>query len=101
MRMTSDDGDEYTINPDLFRLSNRDLIQEIISLVPREELLELNFIKENKVTVQIGFGCPTGSTVDYTRYDKVEVDEDMAQDYVSMVMDYALELAGQEGWRSD
>ena len=38
-----------------------------------------------EITIQIGTGCPTGTTKEYTKYTKVTIPEELAVDFCRMI----------------
>lgn len=38
-----------------------------------------------EITIQIGTGCPTGTTKEYTKYTEVTIPEELAVDFCRMI----------------
>ena len=58
-----------------------------------EELTEM----VNEVSIQFGAGCPSGSTVDFTKYIVINMDEEMAVDFVNEMMRHIKEMS--KNWK--
>jgi len=50
-----------------------------------------------EVSIQFGAGCPSGSTVDFTKYIVINMDEEMAVDFVNEMMRLIKEMS--KNWK--
>ena len=52
-----------------------------------------------KITIQIGTGCPTGTTKQHTKYTEVRIPEELVVDFCNNIHDYVHEQAEADHWQ--
>jgi hypothetical protein len=53
-----------------------------------------------KVRMNIGASCPTGTTQDWSDKITIEIDDSLAQDFVSNIIQYALDESRADHWQT-
>ena len=53
----------------------------------------------NKITIQIGTGCPTGTTKERTKYTEVTIPEELVVDFCNNIHDYVHYEARANHWQ--
>ena len=52
-----------------------------------------------KITIQIGTGCPTGTTKRHTKYTEVRIPEELVVDFCDNIHAYVHEQAEADHWQ--
>ena len=52
-----------------------------------------------KITIQIGTGCPTGTTKQHTKYTEVRIPEEFVVDFCEFIHNYAHTQSKADWWQ--
>jgi len=52
-----------------------------------------------KITIQIGTGCPTGTTKQHTKYTEVRIPEELVVDFCEFIHNYAHAQSEADWWQ--
>jgi len=53
----------------------------------------------NKITIQIGTGCPTGTTKQHTKYTLVTIPEELVVDFCEFIHNYVRAQSKADHWQ--